>query len=65
MAGYTTGGRGDEGISESELVGEMIIVSGYFSDSLHWGDYTVTTKGIADKDLFLGYMDIQGDPEPH
>ncbi len=43
----TTGGRGDEGIAESELLGEMIIVSGYFSDSLHWGDYTVTTKGVS------------------
>ncbi len=56
----TTGGKGDESISESELYGEQIIVSGYYSDSLHWGDYTVTTKGAADKDLFMGYMDPDG-----
>ena len=57
---FTTGGSGDEKISESELFGDQIIVSGYYSDSLLWGDYTVTTRGTADKDLFMGYMGTDG-----
>ena len=47
-------------ISESELKEDSIIVSGYFSDTLIWGDAIVKTRGESDKDLFLGYMDTSG-----
>ena len=56
----TTGGSGNEMAFGSEMLTDSFAFSGYFSDTLFWGDTAVFSSGPTDDDLFIGYIDTGG-----
>ncbi|MBN1415445.1 MAG: T9SS type A sorting domain-containing protein [Bacteroidales bacterium] len=54
------GGKGNDRLSSSALFQNELYVSGYFSDTLSWGGIELHTKGLNDRDMFIGNIDESG-----